>query len=109
MSEQNHEELTKQTLLGKAEELERLGDVILRAAEGRRPLPTPLKDSLRKIADLTVDCEDAITEHLDEALTKEALTAVVAALNAIHGSIDSLIVYQALEGSSYSTTTVAND
>ncbi|HYP58758.1 MAG TPA: hypothetical protein VEQ35_10830 [Beijerinckia sp.] len=105
MSEQE----IKQSLLDQTKEIERLGDTILRAAEGRRPIPTPLGEALKKIGDLTAECGEAISDHLDQALTNETLEAVVSALGAVHAGLDSLVVFQALEGSSYSTTTVAND
>jgi ethanolamine ammonia-lyase large subunit len=101
-------DLTKD-LLDKAKAIEKVSETIIRAAEGRRPLPTSLTDSLKQIGELTGECEELLTDYLDQPSAKETLAAVLSALNAIHGGIDSLIVFQALEGSSYSTITVAND
>lgn len=106
MSEQD--EVTT-SLLDEARAIEKIAEINVRAAEGRRPLPTPLKDCLKKIADLTAICEEAIADHGDAGLAKDTLAALATALGAIHSGIDSLIVYQALEGTTYSTTTVAND
>ena len=106
MSDQD--ELTK-SLLDDSKEIEKIAEITVRAAEGRRPLPTPMKDCLKKIAELTAACEEAIADHGEPGLAKETLAALTTALGAIHCGIDSLIVYQALEGTTYSTTTVAND
>ncbi len=102
------QETTKE-LSEKAKEIERMGDTIVRAAEGRRPMPISLSDSLKSIAELTALCEEALGEQLDGQLDKEALGSVAAALNAIHVGIDSLTIFQALEGAAYNTITVAND
>ena len=103
------EDLTKQSLLSLTQEIEKMSDTIVRAAEGRRPMPTTSSEALKKVGDLTTECEEALAEYLDGTLSKETLETVVAALSAIHAGIDSLIVFSALEGSAYSTTTVAND
>ncbi|MGB8278875.1 MAG: hypothetical protein WCF20_13215 [Methylovirgula sp.] len=100
---------TTEELSEKAKEIERMGDTIVRAAEGRRPMPISLSDSLKSIAELTALCEEALGEHLDGKLGKDALSSVVIALNAVHAGIDSLTVFQALEGAAYNTITVAND
>lgn len=110
MSEQHDDEtLAKQALLEKSTELERLAETIYRAAEGRRPLPKPLAEALKEIGDLAAESEEAITAYLDDAKVGDALEAVATALSAVRTAIDSLAVYQALEGSSYETRTVAND
>jgi len=111
MSEQQQDEetLTKQSLLDKAKEVERLAESIYRAAEGRRPLPHSLSDSLKQIAELAAESEEAIASHLDHAYAEATLEAVATALTAVRSGIDSLVVFQALEGSSYETRTVAND
>ncbi len=93
----------------KAKEIEKLGDTIVRAAEGRRPMPVSLTDSLKSIAALTALCEDALSEQLDGTADKEVLGSIAAALNAVHVGIDSLTIFQALEGQAYNTITVAND
>jgi hypothetical protein len=100
---------TTQDLSEKAKEIEKMGDVIVRAAEGRRPMPLSLTDSLKSIAELTTLCEEALGEHLDGNLDKDGLNALAAALSALHTGIDSLTVFQALDGAAYNTITVAND
>lgn len=105
MSEQE----TAKELSEKAREVEKMGDVIVRAAEGRRPMPMSLSDSLKSIAELTALCEEALSEHMDGNLSKEGLDSLASALNAVHMGIDSLTVFQALDGQSYNTITVAND
>lgn len=102
------DEATK-SLLDDSAEIERLAETIVRAAEGRRPLPTPLKDCLKKIGELATLCEEVIADHGDPALAKTTSSALTTALGAVRTGIDSLVVYQALEGTTYSTTTVAND
>jgi len=103
------EDQTKQTLLTKAQEVEKLADIVVRAAEGRRALPKPLGDTLKQIAELTSLCEDAVADHIEGALSEDAMSALATALTALHSGIDSLIVFHALEGSAYLTLTVAND
>lgn len=95
-------------LLDQAKEVERLGETVFRAAEGRRDLPTPLGETLKQIADLAGACEE-IVDNAANGFDKETLGALAAALAAIRGGIDSIVVYQALDGTTYSTTTVAND
>lgn len=107
--EQDEEALIKQSLLDKSRDLERLGETILRAAEGRRPLPSSLGELLKQVADLAAESEEAVNEHVERAFAKETLDAVATALGAVRGAIDSIVVYQALEGTEYSTRTVAND
>jgi hypothetical protein len=107
MSEQ--EAKAKDALLEKSEKLEKLADTILRAAEGRRPLPVPQGDALKQIADLTSECEEALDGVIDDSFSKETLEVLATALGAIRGGIDSLVVFQALDGTSYETRTVAND
>jgi hypothetical protein len=102
------DEVTK-SLLADSAEIERLAENTVRAAEGRRPLPTPLKDYLTRIGELTTLCEEAIADHAEPALGKETSAALATALGAIRIGIDSLVVYHALQGTTYSTTTVAND
>lgn len=111
MSEQHQddESLTKQSLLDKSKEVERLAESIYRAAEGRRPLPHALSESLKQIGELAAESEEAVAAHLDHAYAEETLEAVATALGAVRSAIDSLVVFQALEGSAYSTRTVAND
>jgi len=110
MSEpQDDEALAKQALIDKAAELERLAETIYRAAEGRRPLPKALGDALKQIGDLASDSEEALAGYLDKAKAGDALEAAATALSAVRTAIDSLAVFQALEGSSYETRTVAND
>ncbi len=86
-----------------------MGDTIVRAAEGRRPMPMSLCDSLKSIAELTALCEEALIEQVDGSLDKETLGSVASALNALHTGIDSLTIFQALDGQAYNTITVAND
>ncbi len=110
MSEQeNRDEETKTALVAKSEQIERMGDNIVRAAEGRRPMPISLGDCLKNLADLTTTCEEALADHLEAPLAKDSFVALAAALSALHMGIDSLIVFQALEGAAYHTITVAND
>jgi hypothetical protein len=111
MSEQHDddEKQTKQALLDKSKELERLAETIYRAAEGRRPLPNSLGEALKQIGDLAAESEEAITAHLDDAKVGDALEAVATALSALRSALDSLVVYYVLEGQSYETRTVAND
>lgn len=96
-------------LIEQAGEIQRLGDTIFRAAEGRRSLPTPLGETLKKIADLAGACEEIVQDRSSEGLAEETLAALATALASIRGAIDGVVVFQALEGTSYSTTTVAND
>jgi hypothetical protein len=96
-------------LVAQAKEIERLGDTVLRAAEGRRDLPAPLGEALKQIADLAGACEEIVADSPAEGLGQAALEALATALGAIRGGIDSLVVFQALEGTSYETRTVAND
>lgn len=107
MSEQ--EAQTKEALLDKSVKLEKLADTILRAAEGRRPMPVPQGEALKQIADLTSECEEALDGVIDDRFSKETLASLATALDAIRGGIDSLVVFQALENTSYETRTVAND
>lgn len=100
---------TTNELSEKAKEVEKMGDTIVRAAEGRRPMPVSLSDSLKSIAELTALCEEALGEHLDGNLDKDALSSVVVALGAVHTGIASLSIFQALDGAAYNTITVAND
>ncbi len=111
MSEQHDEDekLTRQALLDKSKELERLAETIYRAAEGRRPLPGSLGEALKQIGDLAAESEEAIAAHLDDANVGAALTAVATALSALRSALDSLVVFHALEGQAYETRTVAND
>jgi hypothetical protein len=103
MSEQ--EPQTSDDLVGKAAQLEKLADTILRTAEGRRPLPMPQTEVLKQIADLASECE----EILDGEISQDAARTLTMALGAIRSGLDSLVVYTALEGTSYETRTVAND
>lgn len=101
-------ELTKD-LIEKTREIERMSDTIVRAAEGRRDIPTPFEEALKNIGALTGECEEVLAELLDQSPAKEALESVITALNAVHSGVDSLVIFKALEGSSYETRTVAND
>jgi hypothetical protein len=103
------EDAEKAAFQTKTAELERLSDNTIRAAEGRRDLPIPEGEYLKKISELFGDCEDAIKDHLASPLTASELDLVVTAFNAVHESIDSLIVFKALEGTVFNTETVAND
>ncbi len=103
------DEAEKTEFKTKTAELERLSDNTIRAAEGRRELPIDMGDYLKKISELFGDCEDAIKDHIDSPMSKEALEVVMTAFNAVHECIDSLIVFKALEGTVFDTETVAND
>jgi hypothetical protein len=96
-------------LVEHANEVAKLGETIFRAAEGRRDLPVPLGESLKQIADLAGVCEELVADHATEGLSKATLEALATALGAIRGGIDSIVVFQALEGTTYETRTVAND
>jgi hypothetical protein len=96
-------------LLAQAKEVEKLGETVFRAAEGRRELPTPIGETLKQIADLAGSCEEILADRPADGLGEAALEALATALVAIRGGIDSVVVYQALEGTTYETRTVAND
>jgi hypothetical protein len=102
-------EETSKELSEKAQEIERMSETIVRAAEGRRPMPISVADTLKNIAALTALCEEALTEQLDGSPDKATLGSLAAALSAVHTGIDSLTIFQALEGAAYNTITVAND
>ncbi|ACB93682.1 hypothetical protein [Beijerinckia indica] len=108
MSE-DREALVKQALADQTRNLERLSDTIVRAAEGRRDLPASLEEVIKQIATLTTECGEAVEEHLDDGLSEDTFELLQGALEAIRGGLDSLLVFKALEGSSYETRTVAND
>ncbi len=95
-----------QTMKG---DLEKLNDNIIRAAEGRREMPLPLGETLKKISELIGECEDAIKDHIASPLSSASLDLVMSALDVAHESVDSLIVFNALEGTVFNTETVAND
>ncbi len=95
-----------QTMKG---DLEKLNDNIIRAAEGRREMPVPLGETLKKISELIGECEDAIKDHIASPLSAGSLDLLVSALDVAHESVDSLIVFSALEGTVFNTETVAND
>jgi hypothetical protein len=103
------DETTKQSIQSMKTELEKLNDNIIRAAEGRRELPLPLGDTLKKIAELLGECEDAIKEHIESPLPQASIAMVIDAFDVVHESIDSLTVFDALEGTVFNTETVAND
>lgn len=96
-------------LAAQAAMVERLGETIFRAAEGRRDLPTPLGETLKQIADLAGACEEVLVDRPAEGLAEATVEALATALAAIRAGIDSVVVFQALEGTSYETRTVAND
>lgn len=96
-------------LIDKSADLEKLADAIMRAAEGRRPMPTSQGDVLKQLADLTTECEEALAEMAGDTSSQGTLASLATALGAIRGGLDSLVVYQALEGTTYETRTVAND
>ncbi len=103
------DEATTKSIQSLKTELEKLNDNIIRAAEGRRDLPVPLGDTLKKISELLGECEDAIKEHIETPLSKVSVDLVIEALDVAHESVDSLIVFDALEGTVFNTETVAND
>jgi len=103
------DEATIKTMQGLKLELEKLNDNIIRAAEGRRELPVPLGETLKKVAELLGECEDAIKDHIESPLPKESLDLVLGGLDVVHESLDSLTVFNALEGTVFNTETVAND
>ncbi len=96
-------------LVAQAVAVEKLGDTIFRAAEGRRDLPMPLGETLKQIADLAGACEETLADRPSEGLAGATAEALTAALGAIRAGLDSVVVFQALEGTSYETRTVAND
>jgi hypothetical protein len=97
------------TLVAQAQEVEKLGDTIFRAAEGRRELPKPLGEALKQIADLAGACEEIVADAPAEGLSGGALAALTTALAAVRGALDGTVVFHALEGTTYETRTVAND
>lgn len=109
MSSNGQAEDEATALAEQAREIEKLGDIILRAAEGRRDLPAPLAETLKQIADLAGTCEEVVADRPAAGLDEKILDALGGALTAIRSAIDGLVVYQALEGTTYETRTVAND
>jgi hypothetical protein len=103
------DDATKQSVTSMKLELEKLNDNIIRAAEGRRELPVPLGDTLKKISELLGECEDAFKDHLESPLSPASIELVISSLDVVHESVDSLIVFKALEGTVFNTETVAND
>ncbi len=103
------DETAKQAITSMKAELEKLNDNIIRSAEGRRDMPIPLGDTLKKISELLGECEDAFKEHIASPLSAESLELVVSALDVVHEGIDSLVVFDALEGTVFDTETIAND
>ncbi|WP_020175494.1 hypothetical protein [Methyloferula stellata] len=103
------DEASTKSILSLKTELEKLNDNIIRAAEGRRELPVPLGETLKKISELLGECEDAIKEHIATPLSPASMELVINSLDVAHESVDSLIVFDALEGTVFNTETVAND
>jgi hypothetical protein len=103
------DETAKQALTTMKTELEKLNDNIIRSAEGRREMPVPLGDTLKKISELLGECEDAIKDHIASPLPADQIELVLSAFDVVHEGIDSLIVFDALEGTVFDTETVAND
>ncbi len=96
-------------LVAQATLVEKLGETIFRAAEGRRDLPAPLGETLKQIADLAGACEEILSDRPAEGLAEGTLEVLATALAAIRAGLDGLVVFQALEGTTYETRTVAND
>ncbi len=103
------DEATTKSIQSLKTELEKLNDNIIRAAEGRRELPIPLGETLKKISELLGECEDAIKEHIETPLSAASIELVINSLDVAHEGVDSLIVFSALEGTAFNTETVAND
>jgi len=106
MSELDEE--TKALLLAKAEELRKLADTTIRAADGRRDLPIEKGEYYKKVSELLGECRDAFEDYFGSPLPA-AIEIIMAAMDAAHEGVDALIVFNALEGTVFSTETVAND
>jgi len=102
------DEATKTLLLEKTEELKKLADSTVRAADGRRDLPIAWGDYLKKVSEMLGECRDAFEEHFGATLPPD-VELIMAAVDAAHEGVDALYVFDALEGTVFSTETVAND
>jgi len=102
------DEGTKALLLAKAEELRKLADTTVRAADGRRDLPLPWGEYFKKVSEMLGECRDAFEDYFGTPLPAPVET-IMSAMDAAHEGIDALIVFDALEGTVFSTETVAND
>jgi len=91
------EKQTRDDIIAKLDEIKRIAAQIETAAKAGHPLPISPKEYLKKISPAIAACQSVIEEHAQgDRFSDATLRTVSKALQDIHQSVDSLILYAAM-------------
>jgi hypothetical protein len=97
-NQEEHEKKTRDEVIAKVNEIKRIAATIEAAAKAGRPLQTTAKEFLEKISTVIGECHAVIDGHAhDDRFSDATLRTVSKALRETNQSIDSLILYAAIE------------
>ena len=97
-NQEEHEKKTRDEVTAKLNEIKRIAATIEAAAKTGRPVQTTTKEFLKKISTLIVECHAVMDGHAHgDRFSDATLRTVSKALREINRSIDSLILYAAIE------------
>jgi len=97
-NQEKHEKKTRDGIIEKLNEIQRIAATIEAAVKAGRPPPTTVKEFLKKISIAIAECQAVIDGHAQgDRFSDATLHAVGKALREINQSIDSLILYAAIE------------
>ena len=93
-----HEKKTRDEVIAKLNEIKRIAATLEAVAKTGRPVQTTTKEFLKKISTLIVECRAVIDGHAQgDRFSDATLHTVSKALREINRSIDSVILYAAIE------------
>ena len=97
-NQEKHEKNTRDGIIAKLNEIKRIAATIEAAVKAGRPSPTTVKEFLKKISITIAECHAVIDGHAQgDRFSDSTLRTVGKALREINQSIDSLILYAAIE------------
>jgi len=98
VSQDEYEKKTRDELIAKLNEIQRIAAHIGSAAGTNQPLPIAPQEFLKKISIVIAACQSIITEHIEgDGVSDATLHTVATALQEMHQSIDSLILHAAIK------------
>jgi hypothetical protein len=97
-NQEKHEKKTRDGIIAKLNEIKQIAATLEAAAKAGQPLQTTAKEFLKKISIMIAECHAVIEGHAHgDQFSDATLHTVGKALREINQSIDSLILYAAIE------------
>jgi len=93
-----YEKQSRDDIIAMVIEISRIAAQIEAAAKAARPVPISTKEYLKKISTAMAACQSVLDEHMQgDKFSDATIRTVAKALENIHHSIDSLVLFAAMD------------